>query len=276
VYAFFPQRYAHRGQLKLLSNQWIPLVAFYLIRLTQRSRLRDGLGVGVALALCGLCGWHQLFLAGTWVAIWLLHSLATERGRWTWKTVQHLVLGGLICVVVVAPLLTPMVKELVNTPRAELKPSAGPYGKSTDLLAFFVPPAEHLVFQIEAASRFYERLVRFGGPAAAVGWLPFLLAGWAVYSDRKSALPWCISAVLLAVLALGPRLHINGQSLPIPLPYAILEPTFLATFLRHPNRFNIVLGVPVSVLVALGWQAARSRWTLLRWGGSWSTVTVFF
>lgn len=274
VYAFYPHRYAHRGQLKLLSNQWIPLAAFYLVRLTRRSRLRDGLGLGVALALCGLCGWHQLFLVGVWGAIWLLYSLVVEPQRWTWKTARSLLFGGLICLVVLAPLLTPMVRELTRTPRADLKPSANPREKRTDLLAFFLPPADHLLFQIERVARFYEDHIQFGGPAASIGWVVLFLAGLGLYGRRKAAWPWCLSAVVLAVLTLGSRLQFNGRLLPVPLPYALMRPTLLGTFLRHPNRFNIVLGLPVSVLAALGWQVAQACWSFLRQRQLWTIVAV--
>jgi len=274
VYAFYPHRYAHRGQLKLLSNQWIPLAAFYLVRLTRRSRLRDGLGLGVALALCGLCGWHQLFLVGTWGAMWLIYSLAVEGQKWTWNTVRNLLLGGLVCIVILSPLLIPMITELVRTRGEGLEPSTMGREKRTDLLAFLLPPADHLLSRFKVVARFYEDRIQLGGAAASIGWVSLLLAGWGTYRRRKAALPWFLSAVVLAVLALGSRLQVNGRLLPVPLPYAIFAPTFLGTFLRHPNRFNIVLALPVSVLVAIGWQAARARWALLRRRGRWPTFAL--
>ena len=272
VYAFYPHRYAHRGQLKLLSNQWIPLAAFYLVRLTRRGRLRDGLGLGTALALCGLCGWHQLFLAGVWGALWLLYTLAVGRQRWRWKTFRNLLLGGLVCLMLLAPLLIPMVRELVRTSGSHLAPSTDPREKRTDLLAFFLPPEAHPVVRIKAVADLYREQIGFGGPAATVGWISLLLAGWGCYRRRKKALPWCISAIVLAVLALGSSLQVNGHLLPIPLPYALVKPTLLGTFLRHPNRFNIALGLPVSVLVALGWNAIQTKSAFQRRQGLWSTL----
>mgnify|MGYP001070881100 CR=1 FL=1 len=274
VYAFYPHRYAHRGQLKLLSNQWIPLAAFYLVRLTRRSRLRDGLGLGVALVLCGLCGWHQLFLVGAWGAMWLVYDLAVTRRQWTWHTARSLLLGGLVCLFVLAPLLVPMVTELIRTPGEGLEPSTMGREKRTDLLAFLLPPRDHLLSRIKTIARFYENRVRFEGPTAAIGWVSLLLAGWGTYKRRKAALPWFLSAAALAILALGSHLQVNGRALPILLPYALLRPTLLGTFLRHPNRFNIILALPISVLVALGWEAARERWAFLRRRGRWATWTL--
>jgi len=274
VYAFYPNRYAHRGQIKLLSNQWIPLVALCLVRLTRSGQLRDGLGLGIALTLCGLCGWHQLLLAGVWAAIWLLYSLATEHRRWSWRTTGNLLLAGLVCLILLAPLLVPMVTELARNQGLGLDPSTTPREKRTDLLAFLLPPADHTLFRTDTIARLYEDHVLFDGAAAAIGWAPLALAGWGALKRWKLALPWFLAAVLLAVLALGSRLQVNGRLLPIPLPYAFVKPTFLGTFLRHPNRFNIVLSLPISVLVSLGWQAARTRSGVVRRARSWSTLGV--
>ena len=274
VYAFYPHRYAHRGQLKLLSNQWIPLAALYLVRLTRRGRLRDGLGFGMALALCGLCGWHQLFLGGLWGTLWLLHSLVVERERWDWTMARNLLVGGLVCLVVLSPLLLPMVRELVRTPQFDLQPSPSGGEKRTDLLAFFLPSADHPILEVRAIARLYDEHIRFGGPTATVGWVALLLAGCGICLRRKVARPWSLSAVVLAVLALGSNLQINGHSLPISLPYALVQPTLLGTFMRHPNRFNIALALPISVIVGLGWQGARVRWAALRRRRPWTTVSV--
>jgi len=274
VYAFYPHRYGHRGQLKLLSNQWTPLVGFFLIRLTRGGRAREGVGLGVALALCGLCGWHQLFLAGLWGGTWLIHSLAAERQLWTKQTMRGLMLGVLVCTVVLAPLLTPMIRQLVRDRGVGLEPSSESGEKQTDLLAFFLPPADHVLFRSEAIGRVYEEHVHFGGAPAAIGWASLVLTGLAVLRQRKAARPWALAALGLALLALGSRLQVNGRVRPIPMPYTLLSRTFVGTFIRNPNRFNIVLALPISVLVALGWQVARVGRARLVRAAPWSTVAM--
>jgi hypothetical protein len=265
IYAFYPHRFSHRGQLKLLSNQWNPLFAFFLVRLTRRGRLRDGVGAGVALALAGLSGWHQMLLSGFWGAVWAGWSLLTERQRWSRRTLAALLLGGLLCVVLIAPLLVPMVTALAQAQEADLAPS-GSNEKSTDLLAYVLPNRDHSLFLLDGLGDLYDRYVHLEGSAAAVGWVTLLLAGWGALRWRKEALPWLLSAVLFAILALGPELQINGRVVPgFYLPYALIEPTIVGDFIRHPNRFNIILSLPVSVLAAMGVQAILERWQARPW-----------
>lgn len=278
VYAFYPHRFSHRGQLKLLSNQWNPLFAFFLVRLTRRGRLRDGVGAGVALALAGLCGWHQLALAGIWGAMWLVYSLLAERRRWSGRTVLALLLCGLIGIALVAPFLVPMLVELTRSQGLGLEPSGtqvkgvAPREKGSDLLAFVLPTPDHFLLQVGGLSERYSNVVRFEGAAAAVGWGVLLLAGWGALKQKGKALPWLLSALILAILALGSVLQVNGRAFPgVPLPYALLSPTIFGQFLRHPNRFNIILPLSVSVLAALGWQAILTQWKPQRWR-AWSTT----
>jgi len=260
IYAFYPHRFSHRGQLKLLSNQWNPLFAFFLVRLTRRGRLRDGVGAGVGLALAALCGWHQMLLSGLWGAMWLAWSLLSERRRWNRRTLMALALGGLLCVALIAPFLVPMLAALGRAQEADLVPS-GSNEKSTDLLAYMLPNREHSLFLLDGLGGLYDRYFHFGGPAAAVGWVTLLLAGWGALKRCREALPWLLSAAILAVLALGPELQVNGRVVPgFPLPYALIKPTIVGDFIRHPNRFNIVLPLPISVLAAMGVQAILERW----------------
>jgi hypothetical protein len=260
IYAFYPHRFSHRGQLKLLSNQWNPLFAFFLVRLTRRGRLRDGVGAGVALALAGLCGWHQMLLSGLWGAMWLAWSLLTERRRWNRRTLMALALGGLLCVALIAPFLVPMLAALAQIQAADLAPS-GSSEKSTDLLAYVLPNRDHSLFLLAGLGGLYDRYFHFGGPAAAVGWMTLLLAGWGALKRRRDALPWLLSALILAVLALGPELQVNGCTVSgLYLPYALIRPTIVGDFIRHPNRFNIVLPLPISVLAAMGVQTILERW----------------
>jgi hypothetical protein len=260
IYAFYPHRFSHRGQLKLLSNQWNPLFAFFLVRLTRRGRLRDGLGAGAALALAGLCGWHQMLLSGLWGGMWLVWSLLAERGQWNRRQLLGLALGGVLCLALIAPFLVPMLSALGRADEADLAPS-GTNEKSTDLLAYVLPNRDQSLFLLDGLGDLYDRYFHFGGPAAAVGWVTLLLAAWGALRRRREALPWLISALILAILALGPELQVNGRAVPaVPLPYALIKPTLVGDFIRHPNRFNIVLPLPVSVLAAMGVRAILERW----------------
>ena len=62
---------------------------------------------------------------------------------------------------------------------------------------------------------------------------------------------WLGTAVLLMLLALGPELTINGQPY-FQLPYHWVEESFLLKLVRRPDRFNVVLSLPIAVLAGYG------------------------
>ena len=60
-------------------------------------------------------------------------------------------------------------------------------------------------------------------------------------------------ALALLLLALGPILRLNGRLYDgVPTLYRMLEPLFLFRLIRVPERFNIVLALPLAVMAAYG------------------------
>lgn len=257
IFAFYPYRRVHCNQLNLLSTQWIPLFALYLMRLTRRGHLRDGIGAGITLALNGLCGVQLLLLSITWAALWLCYSLIFERGSWSHQTMRALLLSGIVCGIIIAPFFASMVVGLLDPAMAQ-NLQAGRTGKGTDLLAYLAPNGYHPLIQRGVLQAAYERwmhLYREGHTVsvAAIGYTTLgLIARAAAKQWRKSRF-WIVAILLFGVLALGSTLQINGREFPsVPMPYRLLAPTILGRTLRHPSRFNLIMALPVAVLVAIG------------------------
>jgi hypothetical protein len=251
VFAFYPARHSRFNQLKLLTTQWLPLCALYLIRVTRRGRLRDGLAAGVSVALCALSGVQLFLFSGLWAALWLAYSLAAERGGWTRGTLRALALAALTCLLLSGPVLAPYVSAALS-PRSGQDVDPTPVGeKSTDLLAYFIPSQHHPLSDAAGIASIYKQSVR--GRVATVGCVALGLAAWAVFRRWRRARFWALSALVLALLALGSTLQIGGRQFPgLPLPYRALAPTLFGAALRNPYRLNLLLAVPVAVLVSIG------------------------
>ncbi len=81
----------------------------------------------------------------------------------------------------------------------------------------------------------------------------------AVVGGRRSR-AWLVIALLAGLLALGPLLEINGQSMfdldglqvTVPLPYILLHYLPFIKGFRAPNRFSIVLMQALAVLAGFG------------------------
>jgi hypothetical protein len=64
---------------------------------------------------------------------------------------------------------------------------------------------------------------------------------------------WLFAAVIIILLALGPELRFAGHVYPkVPTPPRLVADLFLVRVLREPDRFNVVLGLPMAVLAGLG------------------------
>jgi hypothetical protein len=259
VFAFYPVHNAYHNHLSFLSFQWMPLCALFLIRIGRQGRLRDGLGAGVSFALCALSGERLLLLTMLWAVLWLAYSFVLERHAWNRKTVMALLLAVVTCALIAGPLLAPLVRGFFDPETSQDLTASTPSEKRTDLLAYFVPSRYHpLLSQKTVFKQLYKRFINFDGQAAAVGYGAMALIGWAVWKRWREARPWVFTALVPAVLALGSVLQINGHEL-VPLPYKLLTYTPLSTAVRNPERFNIIVTLPVSVLVGIGVSDLLSR-----------------
>jgi hypothetical protein len=60
-------------------------------------------------------------------------------------------------------------------------------------------------------------------------------------------------ALILVALALGPVLRLNGQLyVKLPMLYRMLEPLFIFRLIRVPERYNMVLALPMAMMAAYG------------------------
>jgi hypothetical protein len=122
----------------------------------------------------------------------------------------------------------------------------------TDLLAYVLPTRYHPLWN-EAVGRLYQNLAHNRVYVPFLGYTTIALALYGALRRWRSARFWLLTAIVYLALALGPQLRINGQLYPgIPMPYRLVGDLFVVRAVRVPNRFNLLLGLPVAVLVSLG------------------------
>jgi hypothetical protein len=93
-----------------------------------------------------------------------------------------------------------------------------------------------------------------------LGWLALLLSSVGVIAQRRRSIGWAISGLACLILALGTELRFYGNTYPnVPLPFALVQNIFPFSFLRSPDRFNIIVSLPLAVLAAAGWVAIVQR-----------------
>lgn len=254
VYAFYPYHFAQRNHLNLLSVQWIPFALLFLMRAVRRGRVLDGLLAGLFFACAGLSGWHLLTLSGMLGGLWLLYAWLTERREWAKGSWRALLAMVVILGLLTGPFLVPMAWEQFVNPAGQ-DPYLGKEAETqTDLVAYVLPNLYHPLWG-RLAAPVHQRFLRNKDHAVALGYLPLLLVGYGLLRWRDStrrAKFWFVALFVFGLLALGPFPRFNGVAYPqIPLPYRLVGWTLPVRSLRNPERFNILVGLCLALVVGV-------------------------
>ncbi|MGW8319270.1 MAG: hypothetical protein ACWGPS_08470 [Candidatus Promineifilaceae bacterium] len=256
IYLAWPYRLSQLDHPNLISTLWFPLLFLFLIATLREGRWRHALLTGLFLALIGYSRWQLLIPAAITIATYLI-GVAPEwigsRRRWL-----ALGLAAMVAVLLLAPpawLLFQQQQETADTAETLLRQDEEAL-MATDLLAYVTPAAAHPLFgqwTENAYDRYYADRTGARRFASYIGLGALALVVLAAWRRPRASLPWLLMAFALLLLALGPVLRVNGhQYTGVPTPYRILQPLFILRLLREPERFNIILALPVAVLAGYG------------------------
>jgi hypothetical protein len=300
VYAFAPIKmiFASLGQFNMTSTQWLPFCVLYLLRTARpplaaspaaagpvrfvaaffppdsRRGLRSALLAALFLLLTAYAEFTFASFLGMFLAVYLAYLFATHRDilltRWMFG---RLAVIGLVFVVGFWPILGSMLREMAI--EGDYSLTAG-WGFAdvfvADLLGFFLPSRLHPL--LGGLAQEVERSFSYTN-FASVGIVVFVLAAVGLWARRRGsdgrvvapASFWGLSALLYAILSLGPVLHIAGRwvfdldglLVRVPLPFIILHYIPFIKANRYPSRLHVLVILCLAVLVAYGVQAILGR-----------------
>jgi hypothetical protein len=251
MFTAVPYQFAHlQGHLHLLSMGWVPLYLVYLLRLLDgRGSGRDGILGGLFLGLASLASWYHLLYALVLTLVLLVYGLVAHRPTLlSRRAVRGALALGVTCFVLVGPLL---IAILVTRAREVVTGAHDPVTFSADLHAFVFPNAAQ-----GWCEAFGARFARWSGNstenATYVGVTMLVLAAIGA-GGSPLARAFLVAAVIGAVLALGPVLHVDGKIVGITLPYAYLERAVpVLAFTGVPVRFGYVMYLGLTLAAAFG------------------------
>ena len=254
--AFWPYNLSHHDHPNLILIAWLPLAMVFLLRLQRHKRWQDAVKSGFFIALIGITRWQLLLIAAPLLGVFFLW-LFIQNGRGEIKRlVWHLFGAGGVALLLILPFFTPLLLHQLNHDNLqEVLVEEDRY--ATDLAAYITPGSYHPLWgeQTQLLTRDFEGnfiYVRFIGIAVLLLAVIGLLKRW-----RKSWL-WLLMTAVYLLLALGPTLHWAGTPT-IPLPFRFIEDSFLVQTLRFPDRFNVLMVIPVSLLAAWGVTAVMEK-----------------
>jgi hypothetical protein len=241
------------GHLNIDLTFLIPLAVLLCVRRARGELGRTAFILALALVLLAELGLSTEILASftvlggiTW-AIFLACAPATDRPH-LWRLAIDYVLANLVMTVLAAPFLFFLIKGLADLP-VEIN---SVLGFSADPLNYFIPT---LVTQFQR-STFTEVAALFTGngseQGAYLGWPLILLLVF--YFRDQIALPYAkallIAGLLIAVMAMGPRLHIAGAETRIDLPWWLfIRVPLIKSAL--PTRFTMYVSLVAAIAAAL-------------------------
>ncbi len=277
IYAFGSYRlvYAAIGHYDMWSTTWIPFYALFLTRTIREPNRRNAIMAGLFLVLAMLC--EMIF--GVFLGLLTVIVLAFVLGSRARRKVAgglpallgRLLLLALVVVLLYAPLLVPVLREMFGG--YELAGWGDAEKLSVDLAGLVTPTALHplggdwtdtLRQTREGTARFRDVNTVF------LGWAGLALAMIGAVRCRRRLAAWITSAVVFTLFCLGPLLQINGRSLfdldglqvNVPLPFILLHYVPVVKANRVPNRFGVVLMLALAVLAGFG-----AYWLLRRVAG---------
>lgn len=287
VFTFSPYHFAHLlGHMQLISLEWLPFYVLFTIKAlgpVSGQRLKSSLPIAaVFLVLTFLCEWgyYVMYLA-IFTLLYAGYVTVENRGWRIWEPAARAGLIWLLSMVLVSPILVPMAVEAIKTTEYLTPPFEQSLSLSADLLAFFTPNEMHPLWG-DWARAWSERFTTTTSERMVfAGYIPLVLGALALWKRRQRAGFWALSLLVFFVLALGPVLHVGGQSVSvlgttIPLPYVVLYRLLPVVRLsRSISRFDVMVMLNLAVLVGLGigwlegWVARCLSGSVVRWFGGW-------
>ena len=260
VFMFSPQHEAQSfTHLNLMTQQWLPVYALFMIKMLRESKLRNSIYAATALFATAISDLHFLWFSIFLTVLFLFYALWKERNLiWNRGFVRRLLLMvSLALIVTVATYWSVLTSALFSVTLSGAASIQTATRFSPDLLAFVVPgPLNSLLGPLTTSIYAPIPVISQRVYYVYAGWTVIALSIFAVLTHRKKEVSfWALGGSVFFLLSLGPVLHIEGLVTQIPLPYVYLfygVPLFKD--IRSPYRFDIGLMMFLAVLVGYGFQ----------------------
>jgi len=273
VFALLPYRMSESVHPVIVSTQWMPFYFLFLIRLVDEGNKRYVMPTAIFFVLTALSSWHLMIFTIFLSVVYLGYLTAVERWRCPGTTAPSLaLLLGLICASLV-PFIYPLVREQLTTS----SPHVGAplqYAEGNDIVAFFLPDRGHPIWG-QLVERVYGDV-----PSSHPAYLGLTVIGLgmvASLTDWRRARFWILLALLSMLFSIGPDVQVGGHTFDVVVPWS--KPVIW--LLRHPFRFNLLIGFALAVTSGIGLSTVMHRllanWSRWRWpfAGAMVALLIF-
>lgn len=251
-YMFLPYHVAHaQGHFGAMQVQWIPFILLTALSLYRSFTWWKVILLWLLLTVQAWTEHHYLLWLGIGVVVCALYfhreAIAYLRSR------SHLTAIGVLI------LLSIVTIGFSYYPTAQLAGADDSLELgitqtirfSSDLFSFVVPAPFHWLWG-EMFNQLFSQY--FTGNAAEatqfLGWVPLLLILFFHQGIPKGHKRfWLVIGSVFLLIALGPRLHVFGRVLSIPLPYTLIDGLPVFSSVRAVGRAGVMVGLSAAMLL---------------------------
>jgi len=273
AFAFSPYHVVESAHPVIVSTQWMPLFALYLIKAVREGHVRDGCLGALFLGLTALSSWHLFTFSALWALFYLAYTGLFKRDVWKRESLKALAALALLSFLLLLPLFYPMLREQMTDGVFYLAVHLEE-GMGNHPLGFFVPGRYHPLL-----SRWLAPVIRMLGRGstrpAFVGYTMLVLSLHAAFTGGTKTRFWTAAALIFVLFSLGPWIPLwTGGFLLVPWAAAVVA------LWRHPFRFNVLISFCLSILAACDLARLLQRGSGMRgvqigkWRQVWITGVV--
>jgi len=278
VFAFTPYTLdALKGQTEVLSLQWMPLYVEMWLRamddglwtmgdgpkapsLRRKDEGRRWVYASLAGLFLAIAAYSSLYYAVYLVIFTLAYVVYKLLAAWREKAATSssfvpavtAAVTALVALILTLPMVIGLIADHGNPRLAVTSDTAHKLTQSADLLSFFAPPHDHIIFGTwqdqpgvkEPPLHDYAGLGYAALALAIIG----SVAGWRGWGTKF----WTGLGLLALVLAMGPELQVGRNLTGVPLPFALLQNVPGMDAIAKPERFVVLARLCMGVLATLG------------------------
>jgi hypothetical protein len=245
AFCFF--RVHHLSHLQILTYQWFPFIALFILRLDKNPSLKNACLLSLFFILQALTSWYLAVIASFLALIIFVANLKP-----TQLTIRHFgsfALAGILVAIAIAPFAWPYIGAIRDTDLSGRLAAASTLGDQVKLLDFFFPPVSTYLGTLIPNNKYWvwQENTLFIGYSACLLALPGLWYSW--QKNRRLALTALALILIGYVLALGYFSTALGGKLPL---YYIAQKFSFIAAIRAPQRFALLIYFGVLLLSGYG------------------------
>lgn len=239
-----------QGHLNLFTIEWMPLYAWFLLRILERRSWKNILGAALCLALTAYADLYYLVYLLTFSVLFMVYAFTAER-RFRDICVD-VALMGLIAFLLVAPLLVPLIYQKTVTTNYDVY-GHDPLIYSADVQSLFVP-GPYSLYAKQTIS-VWQSWTGYWESNSYPGYILLAVVAFVLWHRRRSMQVWfwAGTAAIFGILSMGPYLHVGGIThRSIPLPYIFFMKLPIVSLGGVATRFFSFAFFALLILLAVG------------------------